>query len=120
MVPGEIGVEVFGGDTAAAAEEGLEPLVAAVDGVEMKLAAAAFADDVVHRLAAETPGRLEDLGQGYEIDGLPGTPAAFLGGVLEAFGFGPIEAGHAELWRQTEGGSVELIAAEDSPARSVR
>ena len=32
-----------------------------------------------------------------EIDGLPGTPAAFLAGVLEAFGFGPIEAGHAEL-----------------------
>lgn len=32
-----------------------------------------------------------------EIDGLPGTPAAFLASVLEAFGFGPIEAGHAEL-----------------------
>jgi type II secretory pathway predicted ATPase ExeA len=32
-----------------------------------------------------------------EIDGLSGTPAAFLAAVLEAFGFGSIEAGHAEL-----------------------
>jgi type II secretory pathway predicted ATPase ExeA len=42
-------------------------------------------------------GRRRGGGRLGEIDGLPGTPAAFLGGVLEAFGFGPIEAGHAEL-----------------------
>ena len=42
-------------------------------------------------------GRRRGGGRLGEIDGLPGTPAAFLTGVLEAFGFGPIEAGHAEL-----------------------
>ena len=56
VVPGEGAVEVLGGDAAAAAEEGLRTLVAAVDGVETKLAAAAFTGLAVERLVADAQG----------------------------------------------------------------
>jgi acetolactate synthase I/II/III large subunit len=59
VVPGEVAAEVFGGDAAAAAEEGLEPLVAAVDGVDVEVAAAAFAGFVVERLMGEAQDRAQ-------------------------------------------------------------
>ena len=43
-----------------------------------------------------------------------------LGDWITHFTFLKLEAGHAELWRQTAGGGVELLAAEDSAARNVR
>ena len=65
MIPGEVAAEAFAGDAAPAAEEGLESLVAAVDGVEVEIAATAFAGLVVERLVGEAQGpgpRSEELG----------------------------------------------------------
>jgi len=56
VLPGEGAVEVFGGHTAPPTEEGLEPLVAAVDGLEVELAAAALAGLAVEGLVGETQG----------------------------------------------------------------
>src|SRR5271166_240158 len=41
--PAQIVVEVFGGDPAASAQEGLDPLMQAVDGLDMQFAADALA-----------------------------------------------------------------------------
>ena len=56
MVPGEVAVEISGGHAAPATEEGLEPLVAAVDGVEVQVAATALAGFVVERFVGEAQG----------------------------------------------------------------
>jgi hypothetical protein len=56
------------GLTASLAQEGFEPLVATVDGVEMKLAAAAFAGFVIERLMGEA----QSSGKGREERGAVG------------------------------------------------
>ena len=56
MVPDEVAVEALRGDAAAAVEEGFEPLVAAVDGVDVEVAAAAFAGFVVERFVGDAQG----------------------------------------------------------------
>ena len=56
MIPGEVAGEISGGHAAPAAEEGLEPLVAAVDGVEVEIAAAPLAGLVVERFVGEAQG----------------------------------------------------------------
>ena len=47
MVPGEVAVEIFGGNAAAPAQQSFEPLVSAIDRVEVEVAAAAFAGFVI-------------------------------------------------------------------------
>ena len=51
--PAQIVVEVFGGDPAASAQEGLDPLMQAVDGLDMQFAADALAGRQVQRLMAD-------------------------------------------------------------------
>jgi hypothetical protein len=51
MVPNEVVVDVFGGYTTPAGEEGFKPIVAAALSVALVLAAALFADLLIERLA---------------------------------------------------------------------
>src|SRR5271165_6290445 len=51
--PAQIVVEVFGGDPAASAQEGLDPLMQAVDGLDMHFTADALAGRQVQRLMAD-------------------------------------------------------------------
>jgi UDP-2,3-diacylglucosamine hydrolase len=83
-----------------------------IDRLHREIARPAFADG--HDLAIFGHFHLPELHQE------PAGTMVVLGDWITHFTFLKLEAGHAELWRQTEGGSVELIAAEDSPARSVR
>ena len=68
MIPGEVAVEISGGHAAAAAQEGFQPHVAAVDGVEMEVTAAAFAGFMVERFV----GDAERSGAGREKRGAVG------------------------------------------------
>ena len=72
MIPGEVAAEAFAGDAAPAAEEGLESLVAAVDGVEVEIAAAPLAGLVVERFVGEAQGPGPRSG---ELGGKNGAPS---------------------------------------------
>jgi len=53
MKPSEIAVEILGGDAAMATKEGLEPLMAAVDGLDVQFSPDALASGLVERLMAD-------------------------------------------------------------------
>ena len=53
MKPSEIAVEILGGDATMATKEGLEPLMAAVDGLDVQFSPDALASGLVERLMAD-------------------------------------------------------------------
>ena len=53
MKPSEIAVEILGGGAAMATKEGLEPLMAAVDGLDVQFSPDALASGLVQRLMAD-------------------------------------------------------------------
>src|ERR1039458_9859379 len=52
MKPSEVAVEILGGDAAMATQEGFEPLVAAVDGLNMQFASNALTRRLIERFMA--------------------------------------------------------------------
>jgi hypothetical protein len=52
MKPSEVAVEILGGDAAMATQEGFEPLVAAVDSLNMQFASDALTSRLIERFMA--------------------------------------------------------------------
>ncbi len=114
MEPVEVACDVFCGDSSPGAQEGLEPFVSAVDGLDVEVAARSFALGEVDRLVADA----QRLGAGRIDIVSVGDEQSVFGQV--GFEFGLDGFGGHRIKYGCKGGSAAVYGDQDWSLRALR